>query len=207
MSQVIESRRTERHILRVLGVLIGVSLLLHTSDLQSEYISISHPVSRPLLAVTCPIPAMLIGPEITALSRDIGRRFHLAQSAAQSITSAAFSAARVRGIDPTLVLAVAAVESKFKPRAVNPLTGAKGLMQVVPKWHQDKVLGVGGESSLLLIAPNINVGAAILADYVEAEDGNVSDALARYLGTGGADQYLQRVRLEMAHLARVLKTT
>jgi len=66
---------------------------------------------------------------------------------------------------------------------------------------------VGGEPSLLLIAPNINVGAAILAEYVDAEDGDVTGALGHYLGTAGADSYVKRVRLEMAHLARVLKAT
>jgi hypothetical protein len=38
-------------------VLIGLSLLLCTSDLQSEFVSISHTVSRPLLALTCRTPA------------------------------------------------------------------------------------------------------------------------------------------------------
>jgi soluble lytic murein transglycosylase-like protein len=212
MSHVIDTRSTEdtrstgRLILRVLSVLIGLSLLLRASDLQSEFISISRSLARPLLPLTCRMPATDLAPEIKVLSRDIGRRFHLAQSAAQSITSAAFTAAQVRGIDPTLVLAVAAVESKFKPRAVNPSTGAKGLMQVVAKWHPQKVFGVGGEPSLLLIAPNINVGAAILAEYVDAEDGNITGALGHYLGAAGADTYVQRVRLEMAHLARVLKS-
>jgi soluble lytic murein transglycosylase-like protein len=212
MSHVSAAGNTHRRALWLVSLLLGVSLLLRTSDLQSEFVPVSRnvaqvprDVSSPLLALTCRIPEA-VAPGIKALSRDIGRRFHLAQSAAMSITNAAFSAARVRGIDPTLVLAVAAVESKFKPQAVNPSTGAKGLMQVMPKWHQDKVLRVGGEPSLLLIAPNINVGAAILAEYVVAEDGNITDALGHYLGAAGADHYVNMVRSEMAHLAKVLKT-
>jgi soluble lytic murein transglycosylase-like protein len=189
----------------VLSVLLGVSLLLRTSGVQSEFASISRIPSPRLLALTCQIPAKVIAPEIDALSQDIAKRFHLAEGAAASITHAAFTAAHVRGIDPTLVLAVAAVESKFKPRAVNPATGARGLMQVLPKWHQDKVLDVGGEPSLLLIAPNINVGAAILAEYLDAEDGNIEEALGHYLGSAGAGHYVKLVRLEMAHLTRVLK--
>jgi soluble lytic murein transglycosylase-like protein len=187
----------------MMSVLLGVGLLLRTSDLQSELVSNPRSPAPPLLELMCQIPAK-VAPEIKALSRDIARRFHLAESAAVSITHAAFTAARVRGIDPTLVLAVAAVESKFKPRAVNQASGAKGLMQVLPKWHQEKVLGVGGEPSLLLIAPNINVGAAILAEYLEAEDGNIEDALGHYLGSAGADHYTKLVRREMAHLTRVL---
>jgi hypothetical protein len=205
MSNVIDPTSTEHRLLWVLSVLLGVCLLLRTSALPSEFVS-SSPTPPPLLELMCDIPAK-VAPGIKALSRDIARRFHLAEGAAASITHAAFTAAEVRGIDPTLVLAVAAVESKFKPRAVNQTTGAKGLMQVLPKWHQDKVLNVGGEPSLLLIAPNINVGAAILAEYLDAEDGNLEDALGRYLGSAGAEHYLRLVRLEMAHLTKVLKAT
>ena len=212
MRQISATRSVRHRALWVMSALLGACLLLRTSDLQSEFWSAapmppseSRNVSPPLLALTCRIP-QTVAPEIKAVSRDIGRRFHLAQSAAMSITNAAFSAAQMRGIDPTLVLAVAAVESKFKAQAVNQSTGAKGLMQVVSKWHPDKVRGVGGEPSLLLISPNINVGAAILAEYVVAQGGNITDALGHYLGTAGADHYINKVRSEMAHLAKVLKT-
>ena len=119
--------------------------------------------------------------------------------------AATIAAAQAHGIDPTLVLAVAAVESKFRSGAVNPATGAAGLMQIMPKWHRDQILGVGGEPSLMLIAPNLTVGATILAEYLDAEGGDVNDALGRYLGTAGADRYVKRVDVERAHLTRVLK--
>jgi hypothetical protein len=229
MSNFIDPRSTQRRLPWVLSVSLGLSLLsglslspglsllpgpsllpgsspsVGTPDLQSEFVSISRTAAPQPVALTCEIPAKQPTPEIKALSEDIAKRFHLMESAAVSITHAAFAAARLRGIDPTLVLAVAAVESKFKPRAVNPATGAKGLMQVLPRWHQAKVLDVGGESSLLLIAPNINVGAAILAEYLDAEDGNIEDALGHYLGSAGAEHYVKLVRLEMAHLTRVLR--
>jgi hypothetical protein len=212
MSDVVDSRGVKHRILWVLLALLGLVLSLRTSDLHSEFGPIpraeSIPRSEPpqLLELMCEIPVRVIAPEVKALSRDIARRFHVAEASASSITRAAFSAARMRDIDPTLVLAVAAVESKFKPQAVNQATGARGLMQVLPKWHQDKVLGVGGEPSLLLIAPNIDVGAAILAEYLNAEDGSVEDALERYLGAAGADRYVNLVRREMAHLTKVLSS-
>jgi soluble lytic murein transglycosylase-like protein len=206
MTQVMETASGTRAPVRILAVLVLLGLSLWTTPLSLELISMSRARARPVLATACPMPPGAFGSEIAAVSRDIGRRFHLAQSAAFSITRAAFRAAQVRGIDPTLVLAVAAVESKFRPHAVNQATGATGLMQVVPKWHQDRLVAVGGEPSLLLVAPNINVGAAILAEYVEAEDGNITGALGRYLGTAGGDHYVAHVRREMAHLSRVLKT-
>jgi hypothetical protein len=207
MSPVIDPTRAQRRIAWALSALIGAAMCLRTTELQSEFISLPHPHSTRSIGATCRIPASDLAPGINALSRDIARRFHLAEAAAISITRAAFTAAQVRGIDPTLVLAIAAVESKFKPGAVNPTTGAKGLMQIMPRWHQDKILGIGGEPSLMLIAPNIAVGAAIMSEYLDAEDGNVQDALGHYLGTAGADRYVRRVSVEMAHLTRVMKAT
>jgi soluble lytic murein transglycosylase-like protein len=207
-----EFKAGPRRVLWSVSLLLGVALFLRTSNLQSDVVSLTQN-SLPeapaavytLPALICPVSGNDLAPEIRALSRDIARHFHVAESAAASITRAAYTAARARGIDPTLVLAVAAVESKFRPHAVNSVTGAAGLMQVMPKWHQAKIVDVGGDSSLLLIAPNINVGAAILAEYIEAGNGNIENALGHYSGTTGEDRYVKLVRLEMAHLTRVLQ--
>ncbi len=190
---------------------LGLGLAFRTTNLQSESLSLAQALpgavqasAAPLLGFTCPISGNDIAPEIRALSRDIARHFHVAESAAASITRAAYTAAQAHGLDPKLVLAVTAVESKFKPHAVNPVTGAAGLMQVLPKWHQDKITDVGGEPSLFLIAPNINVGAAILAEYLNA-DGDMESALGHYSGSSGTDRYVKLVRTEMAHLTKVLE--
>jgi len=44
--------------------------------------------------------------------------------------------------------------------------GAKGLMQVIPRFHQDKLDALGGEDSVLDPMTNIMVGARILKDAV-----------------------------------------
>ncbi len=191
---------------RVAGGVLGLCLLLQTPALRNG------PVATPSTAaevpsVSCAIPVQPLAPAIDALSKDIARRFHVGNGVAIGITHAAFAAGRLRGVDPMLVLAVAAVESKFKSRAVNPVTGAKGLMQVMPQWHQDKIVPVGGDPSLLLIEPNIRVGTDILADYLDAEDGNLENALGRYLGTAGGVSYTKRVHVEMRHLSRVVAAT
>jgi soluble lytic murein transglycosylase-like protein len=206
MGKVIDAEGKKRTALWAFSAAVGVCLLLRASDLPLESVAVSAPQFTSQPAVTAPaiLPKDSVS-QIAAVARDIGRRFHLGHGAAVSITKAAFDAAEDRGIDPTLVLAVAAVESKFKPGAVNPATGATGLMQVVPKWHQDKVLDAGGETSLLLIAPNIDVGAAILAEYVDADAGNIGNALGRYLGKAGANRYVKQVQHEMEHLAKVLR--
>jgi soluble lytic murein transglycosylase-like protein len=205
MSKAIDVEGKKGAALWVLSAALGVCLVLRASHLPLESWAVSRVPSPPEVTVAVSIPHEVVFTPVMALARDIARRFHLGRSAAVSITSAAFTAAKDRGIDPTLVLAVAAVESRFKPGAVNPATGATGLMQVVPKWHQDKVLDAGGESSLLLIAPNLDVGAAILAEYVDADAGNITGALGRYLGKAGASRYVGQVQHEMEHLSRVLR--
>jgi len=181
--------------------------LLSTPRVAVQQVAASIPEARPTVvdtAALCRLPAQALAPVMQALSKDIARRFHVAESSAAGITHAAFTAGRVRGVDPVLVLAVAAVASQFKSRAVNPVNGATGLMQVMPQWHQDTVVKRGGDPAMLLIQPNINVGAAILADYLDAEDGNLELALARYLGTAGGVHYTKRVQSEMQHLTRVV---
>jgi len=186
----------------LLSILAGVGLLAHPAGLRSGDVA-TLPVMAAAPARSCPMPMQSLSPTVVALAKDIARRFHLAQSAAMGITHAAFSAGQMHGVDPVLVLAVAAVESKFKSRIVNPVTGATGLMQVVPQWHQDKIVRVGGDPALLLIRPNITVGTAILAEYLNAEDGNLENALSRYLGSGGGVRYAERVHAELEHLTRV----
>src|SRR5260370_27326798 len=63
------------------------------------------------------------------------------------------------------MLAVMGVESRFNPVAES-LMGAKGLMQVIPKHHLDKLLEHGGEEAVLDPMINIALGARILKEYV-----------------------------------------
>lgn len=150
----------------------------------------------------------IASPEVLAIARDISERFHLPTEMAQEITREAYRAADlndVRPVEATLVLAVIAVESSYRPTVINRHTGATGLMQVNARWHQDKVRDVGGEQMLLAVAPNIRVGTAILAEYLGREGGRIDPALGRYWGSAQADQYVQRVRDQMRHLSNVAK--
>ncbi len=204
MSKVLGTGRPVNSIKWLVSALLGASVLLPLKDIQAEFGVVSgSPVHR-VAETSCAIPANVIVPEIRALAHDIARRFHLRESAAMLITHAAFSAARVQGIDPTLVLAVTAIESKFKTQAVNSVSGAKGLMQVLPRYHPQEVTEAGGEPSLLLIAPNINAGTAILAGYLSAEDGDIEGALGHYVGTADAERYVHAVRREMTRMSRIV---
>jgi soluble lytic murein transglycosylase-like protein len=83
-------------------------------------------------------------------------------------------------VDPVLILAVMAIESRYNPVAESDM-GAKGLMQVIPKFHQEKLLDHGGEHALLDPEVNIHVGAQILREYYR-RFGDLETALQMYAG-------------------------
>ena len=92
--------------------------------------------------------------------------------------------AREHGVDPTLVKAVALVESGFNPKAVSS-KGAKGLMQLMPSTAKRY-----GISDLHDPYQSLRAGAAHLRDLLDEYDGNVTLALAAYnAGSGGVKRY------------------
>ena len=92
-------------------------------------------------------------------------------------------------LPPGLVMALIDVESRFDRWAVSS-AGAVGLMQVMPFWPEK--LGLH-RYDLVHIAPNINMGCAILRYYLDAERRDVRKALERYNGSIGHREYPDRV--------------
>jgi soluble lytic murein transglycosylase-like protein len=88
-------------------------------------------------------------------------------------------------LPPGLVMAVMHVESSFNRWAVSS-AGAVGLMQVMPFWPEQ--LGMK-RYELSRIAPNIQMGCAILRHYLKRERNNVARALQRYNGSLGRREY------------------
>jgi len=87
-------------------------------------------------------------------------------------------------LDPELILAVIAVESTFRERAVSRV-GARGLMQVMPRSHVGKVQEISGSHQLFDPAKNIRVGSRILVNYLRDHSGNLRRALLKYNGSLG----------------------
>jgi soluble lytic murein transglycosylase-like protein len=96
------------------------------------------------------------------------------------LESLASEVARRHGLDPALVLAVASVESGFRPKAVSP-KGAQGLMQLMP-----------GTATSLGIADafdpetNLEGGSRYLAELIALYGGDLTKALAAYNAGPGA---------------------
>ena len=152
-----------------------------------------------------PAPARPLDPGQQLLAEHLARRYYVAASQTERIVRAADRAAREVGLDPLLVLAVIAIESRFNPIAES-VVGAKGLMQIIPKFHRAKLDPLGGEDAVLDPESNIAVGTRILQEYVY-RTGSLEGGLQFYNGAfwDGSAQYAQKVMAERERLEGVLR--
>lgn len=86
-------------------------------------------------------------------------------------------------VTPELALAVISVESGFRPSLESP-KGAQGLMQVVPKWHQDRIEKYRYDENVDLFDPRLNIMVGMdYLDYILSEtEGDLPYALMWYNG-------------------------
>jgi len=110
----------------------------------------------------------------------LSKRYRVAGDATDMLVSAAYLTAREIKLDPLLILAVMAIESRFNPFAESPM-GAQGLMQVMSKVHHDKFQELGGVKAALNPVANIKVGSLILKECV-TRGGSVEAGLKNYVG-------------------------
>lgn len=140
----------------------------------------------------------------------LSRRYKVSREGVEPLVASAEDVGKRIGLDPLLLVAVMAVESSFNPLAESPM-GAQGLMQVIPRFHQEKLVDQGDGASLLDPETNILVGARVLKEYLK-RTGSLELALQVYNGasteaTGSiyANKVLaEKQRLEAAAQARRL---
>lgn len=137
-----------------------------------------------------------------ALRSYIARKYRIANSVAGALIATVFKVGRDMDLEPQLLLAVIAIESRYNPFAESHM-GAQGLMQVMTRVHKDKFAALG-EGPLAALHPlaNIQVGAQILSDCL-ARRGSLDGALACYVGaTGPSDGgYGAKVKAERRRIA------
>lgn len=152
-------------------------------------------------------------PEVSAeslqnrvLANYLSKRYRVAVDAAEPLVGVAFSVGRQVGLDPLLILAVMAVESRFNPFAQGE-GGATGLMQIIPGMHRDKV-PQGNEFSMLDPTTNVLVGSRILKEYIR-RTGSLESGLQFYNGAlwDTTSQYAQKVMAVQQRLRQAAKGT
>lgn len=123
-----------------------------------------------------------------AIAEFLAKKYKVSQEVSFDLVGIAHVAGHQLGLDPLLIIAVMAVESRLNPIAES-VAGAKGLMQVIPRYHSDKLEEFGGEKSVFDPQTNILVGSQILKDYLR-RTGNLGMALQMYAGALNDDQDL-----------------
>jgi hypothetical protein len=140
--------------------------------------------------------------QLDALENYIARKYRVAQKVTNNLTDAAFLVSKEFEVDPILILAVMAIESRFNPFAESG-AGAQGLMQVMTKVHLDKFEALGHTTDAAFNpVVNLRVGVKILNDCIKRRGSEV-DGLKCYVGASGPDDggYGERVQSERRRMA------
>ena len=107
-------------------------------------------------------------------------------------------------LDPYLVCAVIKSESNWDPEAESN-QGAQGLMQVIPRFHQDKVPDGAGEKALLDPVINIKVGTHVLEEAIRRRGGLIP-GLQHYAGSSDpTGAYANKVLAEKHRLEQAAR--
>ena len=139
-----------------------------------------------------------------ALTRWLGKKYNIAPEPMGALVAEAFEAGRRAKLDPTLILAIMALESGFNPYAQSAV-GAQGLMQVMTKIHSDKYEGFGGKLAAFDPVSNLRVGVKVLQECI-SRAGSVEGGLKYYVGAGNMESdggYAAKVLAEYARLQAV----
>ncbi len=136
--------------------------------------------AEPELVADAAAPAPQLSHAQSAIASWLSRRYNIAPLAMRELVISAWQAGHDEHLDPTLILAVMAVESSFNPYAVSSV-GATGLMQVMPIVHQDKFAPYGGVQASIDPKVNVRVGAAVLKTAI-ARGGSLQQGLRMYVG-------------------------
>jgi len=117
------------------------------------------------------------------------------------IVADAFELAELHKLDAALVLAVMRVESNFDANARH--ASSRGLMQVIPYWHRDKI----GKRDVMNPRVNAEVGTKILSDCSIRAKGSLLRTLSCYSGGGGQKYYQKVVNRQREILAYTRSTS
>ena len=112
---------------------------------------------------------------------------------ARQIVDEAYNNALNHNLDVTLLLGLIEKESSFQKNIVSNMN-AQGLMQVVPKYHQQKIKKVVNKNggNLKTIENNVEIGTAILKKEINKYN-SIPRALQAYNGNHKGTTYSKQV--------------
>lgn len=143
--------------------------------------------------------------EQAAVAYWLSKKYRVAPEPLAAMVNEAYEQGRQHKLDPTLILAVVAIESRFNPYAQSNV-GAQGLMQVMTRVHTEKYDNFGGSLAAFDPVSNIRVGVSILKEYIR-RTGSVEGGLKYYVGAANLPTdggYAAKVLAEHQRLRQVV---
>jgi hypothetical protein len=134
----------------------------------------------------------------------LSKKYNIAPEPLSALVAEAYETGAREKLDPTLILAIMAIESGFNPFAQSAV-GAQGLMQVMTRVHSDKYESFGGQLAAFDPLTNLRVGTRVLQECI-ARAGSVEGGLKFYVGAGNMEDdggYAARVLAEHSRLKQV----
>ena len=142
--------------------------------------------------------------EQASVTQWIARKYRVAPEPVAALVAEAYDVSRSTKLEPTLILAIMAVESSFNPFAQSTV-GAQGLMQVMTSVHTDKYQHFGGNYAAFDPRTNLRVGVKVLQECI-ARAGSLEGGLKFYVGAANMDDdngYAGKVLAEHQRLLQV----
>lgn len=202
---------------------IGMGGLQATQTELKNWFTVLTPASRPAAAAVpdvgglTPVSAsgdtepvsvmsMPLSPEMRRVVTYLSHKYRIAAPALEPMVASAHVVGSRLGLDPLLILAVMAIESRFNPFAQSD-QGAQGLMQIMPQYHQDKLAESEQDHPLLDPVTNIEVGAKVLKESIQRA-GGLQAGLQQYAGALGDEdgQYAKTVMAEKQRLEQARRS-
>ncbi len=134
----------------------------------------------------------------------LSKKYSVAPEPLSVLVAHAFEIGAKSKLDPTLILAIMAIESGFNPFAQSPV-GAQGLMQVMTGIHHDKYALFGGKFAAFDPVTNLRVGVKVLEECI-SRAGSVEGGLKFYVGAANLEDdggYVGKVMAEHSRLQAV----
>lgn len=139
-----------------------------------------------------------------AITYWLSKKYSVAPEPLSALVAEAYETGARAHLDPTLILAVVAIESGFNPFAQSQM-GAQGLMQVMTKVHSEKYQNFGGKLAAFDPLSNMRVGIKVLQECI-ARAGSLEGGLKYYVGAGNSEDengYASKVLAEHYRLQQV----
>jgi len=134
----------------------------------------------------------------------LSKKYRVAVEPLSVLVAEAYEIGGKTKLDPTLILAIMAIESSFNPFAQSQV-GAQGLMQVMTRIHGDKYASAGGTLTAFDPVTNMRVGVKVLQECI-SRAGSLEGGLRYYVGAAKLEDdggYAAKVLAEHARLQQV----